>query len=84
VSYELVKASSVVVQARSRSTALPSLVERAGGAACFAWDEFFYAEHHNPHTQKAYLREVRLFLGWVEGQGRLHYMQLCELVPSDS
>src|SRR5271165_5517546 len=24
---------------------LPVLVERAGGAARFAWDEFFYAEH---------------------------------------
>jgi len=45
------------------------LVERAGGAARFAWDEFFYAEHHNPHTQKAYLREVRRFLVWCEGQG---------------
>jgi site-specific recombinase XerD len=47
---------------------LPSLVERAGGAARFAWDEFFFAEHHNPHTQKAYLREVRRFLAWCDGQ----------------
>jgi len=45
------------------------LVERAGGAARFAWDEFFYAEHHNPHTQKAYERAVRRFLGWAEGRG---------------
>ena len=49
--------------------ALPELVERAGGAARFAWDEFFYAEHHNPHTQKAYMAAVRRFLGWCEGQG---------------
>jgi len=55
--------------ATGRTAALPSLVERAGGAARFAWDEFFYAEHHNPHTQKAYLREVRRFLSWCEGQG---------------
>ena len=47
----------------------PQLIERAGGAARFAWDEFFYAEHHNPHTQKAYQRAVRRFLAWVEGQG---------------
>lgn len=47
---------------------LPSLVERTP-AARFAWDEFFYAEHHNPHTQKAYLRAVRRFLVWAEGQG---------------
>ena len=44
------------------------LVER-GGAARFAWDEFFYAEHHNPHTQQAYKRAVRRFLTWVQGQG---------------
>ncbi len=48
---------------------LPALVERAGGAARFAWDEFFYAEHHNPHTQAAYERAVRRFLAWAEGQG---------------
>ena len=53
------------------------LVERAGGAARFAWDEFFYAEHHNPHTQKAYERAVRLFLGWVEGQG----VELAAITP---
>ena len=48
---------------------LPSLVERAGGAARFAWDEFFYAEHHNLHTQRAYMRAVRRFLVWCEEQG---------------
>jgi integrase/recombinase XerD len=30
------------------ASALPVLVEHAGPAARFAWDEFFYAEHHNP------------------------------------
>src|ERR1700722_1720408 len=66
---ELVIASSAVVPAVSGKAMLPELVERAGGAARFAWDEFFYAEHHNRHTQKAYLRAVRRFLGWAEGQG---------------
>jgi len=47
----------------------PQLIERAGGAARFAWDEFFYAEHHNTHTQRAYQSAVRRFLAWVEGQG---------------
>src|SRR5208283_3060775 len=51
------------------STPLPELVERAGGAARFAWDEFFYAEHHNPHTQKAYQSAVRRFLSWCKGEG---------------
>src|SRR3954469_18214013 len=65
---ELVKVSSVSVPAASGQTMLPELVERAGGAARFAWDEFFYAEHHNPHTQKAYLRAVKAFLAWSDVQ----------------
>src|SRR4051812_9661697 len=69
MSRELVKASPVSVPAVIEQATLPSLVERAGGAARFAWDEFFYAEHHNPHTQKAYMAAVRRFLAWVEGQG---------------
>src|SRR6266404_4380407 len=48
---------------------LPALVEQAGGAARFAWDEFFYADHHNPYTQRAYQGAVRRFLAWCEGQG---------------
>ena len=47
----------------------PALVEHSGPAAEFAWDEFFYAEHHNPHTRTAYLRAVSRFLNWAEGQG---------------
>ena len=66
---ELVKVETVVVPATSGLAALPSLVEHAGPAARFAWDEFFYAEHHNPHTQKAYMRAVKRFLAWAEGQG---------------
>ena len=45
------------------------LVERAGAAGRFAWEEFFYAEHHNPHTQKAYMAAVKRFLAWAEGEG---------------
>jgi integrase/recombinase XerD len=74
---DLVKASTVSVPAIVTSTSLPVLVERAGGAARFAWDEFFYAEHHNPHTQNAYMRAVRLFLAWVEGQG----VELAAITP---
>src|SRR3954467_3420411 len=67
---ELVKASAISVPAANgQPAALPAMVERAGGAARFAWDEFFYAEHHNPHTQKAYMRAVKRFLAWAEGQG---------------
>ena len=77
MSNELVRVSPVIVSATVASVALPELVERAGAAARFAWDEFFYAEHHNPHTQKAYLRAVRRFLGWAEGQG----VELAAITP---
>jgi len=67
---ELVKTSSASVPAfTGQPAALPALVERAGAAGRFAWDEFFYAEHHNPHTQAAYMRAVKAFLAWVEGLG---------------
>ena len=59
---ELVKTSPISVPAASGKAILPVLVERAGGAARFVWDEFFYAEHRNPHTQKAYMRAVRRFV----------------------
>lgn len=66
---ELVRVVAEGVPAARDQDCLPAPVERAGGAARFAWDEFFYAEHHNPHTQKAYLRAVRQFLAWCEGRG---------------
>ena len=66
---ELVRVKSGNVQVASGKAILPELVERAGGAARFAWDEFFYAEHHNPHTQRAYQSAVRRFLAWCEGEG---------------
>ena len=66
---ELVPVSKQQVIQPVAAKALPVLVERAGGAARFAWDEFFYAEHHNPHTQKAYMAATKRFLAWCEGQG---------------
>ncbi len=66
---EVVKITPASVPAPAAMPELPSLVEHAGPAARFAWDEFFYAEHHNPHTQKAYMREVKRFLAWAEWQG---------------
>src|SRR5947207_15594772 len=57
MSTELVKVSAAAVPVGGKP-GLPALVERAGGSARFAWEEFFYAEHHNPHTQRAYLRAV--------------------------
>ena len=77
MSNELVKASSVNVPATGDAASLPVLVERAGGAARFAWEEFSYAEHHSRHTQRAYERAVRRFLGWAEGQG----VELAAITP---
>jgi site-specific recombinase XerD len=56
---------------------LPALVEQAGNAGRFAWDEFFYAEHHNPHTQKAYMAAVKRFLAWCEEKG----LELLTITP---
>ena len=44
----------------------PAIVERAGNAARFAWDEFFKGEVRNEHTRKAYTLAVRRFLEWCE------------------
>jgi integrase/recombinase XerD len=41
----------------------------SSGPGGFAWDEYFYAEHHNPHAQKAYEPAVRRFLGEAERAG---------------
>ena len=68
VTTELVPVSATVPATKGRAI-LPELVERAGGAARFAWEEFFFAEHHNLHTQRAYESAVRRFLAWAEGQG---------------
>ena len=66
MSDELVKALSVTVSAVNDGPALPVLVEYAGPAARFAWEDFFYAEHHNPHTQKAYMAAVKRLLARTE------------------
>ena len=44
---------------------LPALIESAGGAARFAWDEFFSGGIRNPHTRRAYAHAVRRFLAWL-------------------
>ncbi len=66
---EIILASGQAAIASTHRPTLPQLVERAGGAARFAWGEFFYAQHHDPNTQRAYESAVRRFLAWVEGQG---------------
>jgi site-specific recombinase XerD len=65
---DLIKPSSTAIRADG-NVILPDLVERAGAAGRFVWDEFFFAEHHNPHTQKAYMAAVKRFLAWAEQKG---------------
>lgn len=45
---------------------LPTLVESAGAAAQFAWEEFIYGKIRNPHTRAAYERAIRRFLSHCE------------------
>jgi integrase/recombinase XerD len=46
--------------------ALPAAIERAGGNARFAYDEFFKATINNEHTRRAYTRIVGRLLAWCE------------------
>ena len=46
----------------------PAMVERAGSAAKFAWEEFVYGRLRNAGTRRAYLHAVRRFLDWCSVQ----------------
>jgi integrase/recombinase XerD len=43
----------------------PAVILAAGGAAQYAWEEFFIGKLRNLHTRTAYLRAVRQFCVWV-------------------
>jgi integrase/recombinase XerD len=47
---------------------LPEILVRAGKAAVFAADEFFYGRIRNEHTRAAYLHAVKRFLQWAEAE----------------
>jgi site-specific recombinase XerD len=57
----------------------PAIVQRAGKAAEFAWEEFFQAEIANAHTRKNYMHAVKGFLTWVED----HSLELPRISPGD-
>lgn len=59
--------------------ALPDIVRRAGQAAVFAADEFFYGAIRNEHTRTAYRRAVNRFLDWCESRG----LELPRIAPGD-
>jgi site-specific recombinase XerD len=47
-------------------SAVPAIIERSGGNARFAYEEFFKATINNEHTRRAYARIVGRLLAWCE------------------
>src|SRR5271169_4027185 len=58
---------------------LPEILARAGKAAIFAAEEFFYGRIRNEHARAAYLVAVRRFLRWAESHG----LELARIAPKD-
>jgi integrase/recombinase XerD len=58
---------------------LPAIVHRAGAAAVFAGEEFFFGTIRNDNTRRAYLHAVRQFLVWAEARG----LELTGIAPRD-
>jgi integrase/recombinase XerD len=57
----------------------PDILRRAGKAALFAAEEFFFGRIRNEHTRAAYLIAVRRFLVWAEERG----LELIRISPKD-
>ena len=55
---------TLVVRGAVSALPAPPLVQNAGAAARFAWDEFFAGRLRNRHTRAAYLHAVKTFLAW--------------------
>ena len=58
---------------------LPEILARAGKAAVFAADEFFFGRIRNEHTRASYLNAVRQFLTWAEAHG----LELFTITPKN-
>jgi len=58
---------------------LPEILTRAGQAAVFAAEEFFFGRLRNEHTRAAYLVAVKRFLAWAEARG----LELVRIAPKD-
>ena len=67
------------VPAATDGTAFPALIEDAGQAARFAFEEFFYGRIRNPHTRKSYSFAVRQFLEHCKRRG----IELVQITPAD-
>jgi integrase/recombinase XerD len=58
---------------------LPPILTRAGKAAVFAAEEFFYGRIRNERTRAAYLIAVRRFLKWAEARE----LELMRITPGE-
>ncbi len=75
----LVPVSITPPEQRSAAIALPDIVRRAGQAAVFAAEEFFYGAIRNEYTRTAYRRAVDRFLAWCDERG----LELPRIEPGD-
>lgn len=64
---------------RSKSETLPAMIEAAGAAGRFAWEEFLYGDIASEHTRKAYGRAVHQFLAWCEAEAGI--VELSKVTP---
>jgi len=52
----------------AEAAAVPTLIQSAGVAAGFAWEEFFIGKLRNGYTRRAYLHAVKSLLNWCRDQ----------------
>ena len=62
-----------------RELTAPAIIQEAGPAAAYCWDEFFSAMLANPYTRRNYLHAVRRFLQWSADRG----LPLDRITPGD-
>ena len=66
---ELLRSCTDILPAPVEAKAIddvPVIIENAGPAARFAWDEFLVGRIRNHHTRRAYGRAIGRFLKWCE------------------
>lgn len=76
---ELIKRDGHAVGRRADAPPAPAIIERAGGNARFAYDEFFRAAIENTKTREAYRRAVHRFLRCCDERG----LELQQISPGD-
>jgi hypothetical protein len=73
----LVPVARELLPAAQLKTELPALITRAGAAAVFAAEEFFYGQIGNENTRAAYRFAVERFLAWCEWRA----VELARITP---